>query len=707
MPEAEPTPPGPTSPAPAVGSLGGVVPIGNAAYAQSLGKPPAPPVDRQSSPVILNLAAHIKSAWQDAKEARQVVENEMIEALLARRGEYTTEKKALIQKQRQPEIYMMVASAKMRQIESLLRDVIIGTGAEKPWTLDPTPSPDLPPGLKEQLTGQLFMEIQQAAMMGLPLVMEAAKERARQLRTEVEPIIMEEARRRCDLMEHKMEDQLLEGGYLQALDQFITDLSTYKTAFLAGPIVRKKPQLSWGPTGEMIVEEKIKLEWERVDPFDMYPARYARNLNDGPLIRKHRLSRQDLNEMIGVEGYSDDDIRKVLDQYGDTGLREWLAIDSQKDAAEGKLTDSSSEEGLIDALQYWGSASGKMLLDWGMDPAQVPDPSKEYVIEAWVIGQYVIKASLNADPLARRPYYCTSFQKIPGSIWGNGPYELLRDCQDMCNAAARALAANLGISSGPQVAILSNRLPSDEDVTEMYPWKIWQFESDPMGGTADPIHFFQPNSNAAELMQVYERFSLLADEYTGIPRYMAGFNGGEGGAGRTASGISMMISNASKLIKQVVGAIDSDVIRPFLERLYYYNMRYGDDPDLKGDVNIIARGAGSLMAKEAAQVRMNEFLQIALTSPAVQQIIGMEGLAELLRPTVKRLDVNPDKVVPPNAVIKQRMAMMAAQQMMMQQQMAEQGQDPNAPPGQQGQQRQGSNERLQDGSATSDHFSPR
>jgi hypothetical protein len=216
-------------------------------------------------------------------------------------------------------------------------------------------------------------------------------------------------------------------------------------------------------------------------------------------------------------------------------------------------------------------------------------------------------------------------------------------------------------------------------------------------GGARPIEFFQPQSNANELMIVYEKFSQLADEYTGIPRYMSGFN--SEGASRTASGMSMMIGNASKVIKQVVGSIDFNIITPMLERLYYYNMRYSDDPELKGDVQFVARGAMSLVNKEAAQVRMNEFLQIALTSPAVQQIIGMEGVAELLRPTVKRLDVNPDKVVPSVSVLKERAAAAMMQQMQAAQQAQAEPQQPNKAP-------RRSREQLQNGAPTTDNFSP-
>lgn len=668
---------------------------------------------QQASPIVTGLAGHVKKFWQSALRAKLEVERHMLEALYARRGEYTPEKKAKIEEQKQPLIYMMVAASKMRQIDALLRDILIGTGTEKPWTIHPTPNPELPQELVQQLVMGLQAEIQQAMAMGLTPSMDQVRERLRSAKDELDAKVREDAKIRSERMENKMEDQLVEGGMLQALDQFITDLSTFKTAFVKGPVVRKKQQMNWGPNGELTVSDELVMEWERVDPFMIYPAPWARTIDEGPLIEKHKLTREDLNALIGVDGYSEAAIRKVLDEYGTSGLHEWLAIDSQKALAEGKtqIAAAVNNNDLIDALQYWGSASGKMLLEWGMTKEQVPDPNKEYQIEAWVIGPYVIKAVLNADPLARRPYYAYSFQPIPGSVWGNSPYDLMHDCQDMCNAAARAMAANLGIASGPQVAIISDRLPPGEDVTDMYPWKIWQFTTDPMGSTAEPIKFFQPESNVQQLMAVYEKFSMLADEYTGIPRYMSGFMDGSGGAGRTASGMSMMIGNASKIIKQVLGGIDVHVFTKLLERLYYYNMRYGEDQDLKGDVKIVARGAMSLQTREAAQHARATFLQTT-ANPFDMQIVGLEGRAEVLREAVKSLDMsNPDKVVPPVAVLKQRAAAAAMQQAMMMQQ-AQAAPQPGGPARPQAKglpspaKQPGSGQALMNGQPTTDHHQP-
>jgi hypothetical protein len=112
-------------------------------------------------------------------------------------------------------------------------------------------------------------------------------------------------------------------------------------------------------------------------------------------------------------------------------------------------------------------------------------------------------------------------------------------------------------------------------------------------------------------------------------------------------------------------------------------MRYGTDPALKGDVNIVARGANSLIAKDAAQMRRNEFMQ-ATANPIDMQIIGLSGRAALLREAVKTLDMDADKVVPSPDVMAARQAVAAfqqAHQMAANQVMGTPGQPP-APAGQ-------------------------
>jgi hypothetical protein len=630
-----------------------------------------------SQPVVQALNGYIRKQWMSSMMAKQMTsEIKMLKSVRARRGEYDPDKLAQLREQGSSTIYMMITSNKCRAASSWLRDTLVTASEDKPWTITPTALPDLPPNEVESIMQQAQMEVEQLYLNGTPPTDQQVRERLLEMKDMALSHLQDMAKRTAERMEVKMEDQLQEGNWSKAFSEFLDDITTFPSAFIKGPIIRKRPKLKWVPTqdGQYALDqtEELVMEWERVDPFNIYPSADASDVNQGDLIERHKLSRADLQAMIGVEGYSEGAIRAVLETYGKGGLRDWIYVDMNKAAAEGKSTMGVQQNPskLIDALQFWGSVQGQLLLDWGMSPEEVPDPLAEYPVEAWIIADWVIKAVINPDPLGRRPYYKASYEEVPGAYWGNSVADLCRDAQDVCNATARALVNNMSIASGPQVVYNIDRLPQGENITQMYPWKVWQVTSDPLAGSAPPMQFFQPSSLSQELMAVFEKFSILADEYTGIPRYMTG-DSPAGGAGRTASGMSMLMSNAGKAIKQVVANIDGTVISPVIERLYYYNMRYGTDPDLKGDVNIVARGAVSLIVKEQAQVRQNQFLQIALTSPFAQQIIGVEGVAELLRQGAKTLDMNPDRIVPPVEIIKQRMAQAQAAQLAQQQQLAQ------------------------------------
>lgn len=680
---------------------------------------------QNSKPYISNLSQHLRRQWQAMRDAKQqTVEQRLLQCLRQRRGEYDPDKLDLIRQQGGSEIYLMLSSNKARAASSWVRDVVSGAGTDKPWQITPTTKPEIPPDEVQRAFQTMQQELVVAAQLGIQPTPEELEEFIEARKGMILNQLREDAREKADNMESKMEDQLEEGGFRNEFNKFIDDLATFPFAVMKGPVVKKQKTFAWQPNPaggfDLQTTEELLPTWARVDPFMLYWSAHASQPDDGDMIERHKLTRTDLNAMIGVEGYNEAAIRAVLDEYGKGGLQEWLTVDSEKAVAEGKSLSSANNnpDGLIDALQYWGSVQGKLLVEWGVDEDEIEDPLLDYPVEAWLIGTWVIKAVVNPDPLNRKPYFKTSYEEVPGAWMGNSPMDLIRDCQDVCNATARALVNNMGIASGPQVWINVDRLPTGEQITQLYPWKIHQVTSDPMGASAAPIGFFQPTSMSQELMAVYDRFSVLADEYSGVPRYMTG-DSPAGGAGRTASGMSMLMSNAGKAIKQVIANIDRNVLEPLIERLWFYNMKYSDDPNLKGDVKIVARGANSLMVKESAAQRRNELLQMALSNPVAHQIMGLEGTAYLLREQVKTLDMNADRIIPPPEVVKARAAVSQAQQAAAQAQQAmapdeqmDVHRDENGNMTKVSVRRKGGgpvsspNQNLQDGSPVTDNFSP-
>lgn len=633
---------------------------------------------RQNNEVILGIAAYLKECWDAARIAKQPINDAMLRAMRQRNGEYEADKLQAIRKQGGSEVYMMLTEVKCRAAESWLRDILLDTGSP-PWDLQPTPIPDLSPDHSEEIkrafADRVMELIQNTGQAPSASQMAETKELVAQ---EYRFKILQAAQTRVDAMKIKINDQLAQGGWADAFNEFITDLVTFPCAFLKGPVVRRQRHLAWmrGDDGMMTLEasERLAPEFERVSPFNIYPEPGITRVNDGYLFEHHRLSRSALADLIGVPGYDDAAIRKVLDEGpGQTWVSE--PTESQREEEERKYYTEMRPTDLFDALEFWGKVSGKMLREWGMDAEEVPDEAREYDANVWLVGNYVVKAILNYDPLGEKPYAKTSFIKTPGAFWGRGIPEIIEDLQNVCNAAARALVNNMAVASGPQVEVNLDRIPPNEDLTQMYPWKIWQTLNDPLGSSAPAVRFNQPNDNANTLMGVYERFSRLADDHSGIPSYIYG-DVDVKGAGRTASGLSMLMGSAGKAIRQVVMHIDSDILKPIIKRQFIYNMRYDADENIKGDAEIIPRGAISLAVRETVNVRRLEFLN-ATSNPVDIQIVGVEGRAAILREVAKGLQMPVDDIIPSREKLDYTMKVQQQAQALAEQQgQAPQGQEP-------------------------------
>jgi len=145
----------------------------------------------------------------------------------------------------------------------------------------------------------------------------------------------------------------------------------------------------------------------------LYWAPWSWDLGDGYVIERHRLTAEALQALIDVPGYNNDAIRTILNDFGTMGMKQWLWSDSSKAEAEGKdVTESSISGDLVDALQLWDSVKGSLLLEWGLTEKEIPDPALNYPCEVWLIGNIVIRAVLNYDPLGRKPYYLTSYENL-------------------------------------------------------------------------------------------------------------------------------------------------------------------------------------------------------------------------------------------------------------------------------------------------------
>ncbi|MDH0156495.1 portal protein [Stutzerimonas stutzeri] len=608
---------------------------------------------RRMQAVESSLSGHIRGAFEAAKTAKQSIERRLLDCARRQKGEYDADKLRAIREEGGSELYPKLTTTKCRAAAAWIRDILMPANG-RPWGLDPTPVAEIPPDYLTAFAQRLGERAQGMDKQQLEDL----------LRREVQ----NKARQIADRHEEVINDQLEEGGWSEALEAFIDDFVTYPAAFLRGPLLQRVPEFAWKEGWQMIEVEAIKPQFARVSPYDLYPSPDSSDIDDGAyLIERERYTRAHLNRLRGVPGYKDDAIEQVLVEHGRGGLREWLATDSERARLEDRSHDWMTNQGeTIEGLHYWGSAQGLILLQWGMTPEQVDDPLGEYEIDAILIGRHVIRCVINRNPMGARPYHKASFQLVPGSFWGIGIPELMSDVQDMCCAVARAQANNMAFASGPQIEISMDRLMPEENPNEIFPMKRWRTKSDRTGtGSQQPaIRFYQPDSRAGELMQVYAQWEQRADDATNIPRYSYG-NEKVGGAGNTASGLSMLLESANKGIKDAIRHIDRGVTSRVIAALWLFNMRYSADMSIKGDCRVVPRGASAMLLREQTQQARQQFLS-ATGNEADMQIIGVEGRARLLRSIADQLDM--PGLVPEDDEIKSRVEQQNKQQSQQQEQ---------------------------------------
>ncbi len=606
---------------------------------------------------LTNLASFIRTQFETFKQHRNNAaagwSERLLVALRAFNGQYDPTKLGEIKKFGGSEVYARLIAMKCRGASSLLRDVYLSS--DRPWGIDPPDDPEIPPEIIASISELVGVEAQTQAQAGAPIDAAAIRDRTFSLMEAARQAAKKRAADQASIAEDKIDELLTEGKFYEALAAFLVDLPLFPFACIKGPVVRIVPSVVW-TNGKATIQQKPRLFWNRVSPFDLWWTPGCSDIEDAAVIERTRVTRADLNDLLDLPGYNTEAIRAVLDEYGRGGINDdWDTTDAERANQESRENPNMNRSGLLSCLEYHGNVQGRMLLEYGMDKTQIPDEMRDYMVQAWLIGRHVIKVQFSPSPRKRHPYFITSFEKVPGTPVGNGLPDILSDVQEVCNATLRALVNNLSISSGPQVVVNTERLAPDEDGEELYPWKRWRVTSDPFGnnsGSQKPIDFFQPNSNAGELLATYQKFSDIADELSAIPKYLSGNT--SGGAGRTASGLAMLMGNASKILQTVAANVDRDVMQGVMSNLFDMIMLTDTSGLLSGEETIRVKGVNVAIQRETERSRQIEFLQ-ATANPIDAQIIGPNGRAVVLRKVADSIGIDGAQVVPSEDDLKAQM----------------------------------------------------
>jgi hypothetical protein len=548
------------------------------------------------------LAGLVLKQWQiNAEHRRQELQEDLLAAHYLRAAKYSSERLLQIEADGEEPVYAPLAAMQSITGAASCRQVLLPAG-ERPWSIKHTPIPDLPAENLDAVESQYRADV---------VVNPSVKYTGRKafLEKSQRELLNKRAEKECAYAAQKIEDDFISSGFYTVLSDFLEDFATYPFAVLKRTTIREK-QLEW-KKGKPVVVEKIKDIDERVSPFDIYPAPGMVGMHDGPLIERLRLRDADLAMHRSVPGFITENVDKIVTEKPYGWLVEWGDAE-RNDAEMNNLLNWGAQGDLIDVLRMWAKIPGDVLLEHGV---QIPQKSKSeqarnplatefYDTEVWFCKGQILRVAINPHPLDRRPYYKAVWRSVPGQFAGSSPPLQVQSLADMCNSTMRALAKNMGLSAGPQVVLMIDMLPQgEEEVVVIYSNKIWQARSRP-GVSQAPVTFFQPTSNARELISVFQHYWELAGDVTGIYRWNYGADQGMQGAAQTMNGLAMLLENSNKVIRHAIQNLEEQVLKPRVYDQYLINMLYAKDEDrILGDIEIVARGSSSLIERASIRQR--------------------------------------------------------------------------------------------------------
>ena len=461
-------------------------------------------------------------------------------------------------------------------------------------------------------------------------------------------------------MEKKIKDQLEESAATKHLRFSTFESVLFGTGIMKGPFAFNKEYPNWDDDGKYDPVTKTVPKVEYTSIWNFYPDPDAMNIEDAMyVIERHRMTRSQMRALKKRPFFRSKAVDRSIDM-GESYTREWWEDDLESDS-EGSLGDSNNYNSSIDrfeVLEFWGTVDTDVAKESGVKIPKDLRKSEEVQINCWVCNDEILRLVINPFTPKRIPYCASPYEVNPYSFFGIGLAENMDDTQTLMNGFMRMAVDNAVLSGNLLIEVDESNLVPGQDLT-VYPGKIFRRQ----GGAPGQAIFGTKFPNVSnENMQLFDKARVLADESTGLPSYSYGQTCVQG-TGRTASGISMLMGAAGNSIRTVIKNIDDYLLRPMGEALYAFNMQFDFDPDIKGDLEVRARGTESFMKNEVRSQRLITFLQIAsnpVLAPFVKFPYVMREIGRTMDLDVDKITNNPEEAMR-QAILMQQMQQQVAE----------------------------------------------
>jgi hypothetical protein len=596
-----------------------------------------------------SVVSFVEERFSKAETARNVDEQRWVRAYRNYRGIYGPD--VQFTSTEKSRIFVKVTKTKVLAAYGQLVEVLFGNN-KFPISIDPT---TLPEGIAEAVHFESNADMQEAKADYMPnIAPEDTKlrpgetitdltERLGGLKAKLEPVMdslkegegktatevtIHPAMIAAKKMEKKIHDQLEEANASKKLRTAAFECALFGTGIMKGPFAVDKEYPHWDDEGNYKPRIKTTPSCDSVSIWNFYPDPDANNMDEAEyVIERHKMSRSQLRALKRRPFFRDNAIDMALG-YGESYTKEWW-----EQAMEDDSTDAATDR--FEVLEFWGFVDREVLEDYEVDIPRELRNADQLNVNVWICNGQVLRLVMNPFNPQIIPYYAVPYEVNPYSFFGVGLAENMDDTQTLMNGFMRMAVDNAALSGNLLIEVDETNLVPGQDLS-VYPGKVFRRQGGAPGQGIFGTKF--PNVSN-ENMQMFDKARVLADESTGLPSFSHGQTG-VSGVGRTASGISMLMSAANGSIRTVIKNVDDYLLGPIGKAFFSFNMQFDHDPEIKGDLEVKARGTSSLMANEVRSQRLMQFLQV-VQNPALAPFAKMDYI---IREIAESMDLDPDKV---------------------------------------------------------------
>jgi hypothetical protein len=627
---------------------------------------------------------HRLSALASEQVSRKLlIEERWLEDLRAYFGHYEPVLLAKLNAGDKSTAFVKVTRAKTDAWAARISDMLFPTD-DRNWGIKPTPLPKLAAAAKDAVAEarkavdaanqQAAAGNDQQAQMTIAQA-DAFSQAVKQTNAGID-----EAKKRCDRMQEAIDDQLVQARWIANARDAIEDGCRIGTGILKGPITSQKMRQEWrvGQDGKWALAQLPDPQPTsiRVDPWHFFPDMSARNIADAEFTFERSLpTKKDLRLYARKLGFNKRATARLLENgpgvtpANDTAhIVQLRTINGEGDAIKDRYVMWEYHGPLeCDEIACLLRAAGRE--DDANRFEEEKDPFKDYrVVLHFCDGEVLRIAEEWALDSGEGLYSVWNFCKGETSVFGLGVPRIMNHSQKSLNGAWRMMMDNSGLSVGPQIVMEKESVTPQDGTFDLRPLKIWLKTSTSLTSAQNPpFQVYNIPNNQQQLQGIIELAKMFIDEETSMPLIAQGEMGAQV---QPVGTTSMMFNSANVVFRRIIKGWDDDITTPTIGRFYQWNMQFNPQDDIKGDMQVDARGTSVLLVKEMQSQNLLMIMNSWTVHPVLKHFIKVrEGLEK----TVQTMMIPPDDILEEADVAQQKMdaeAQAAAQA-------AQQGPDPS------------------------------